>query len=257
MDKSGVAAGASGIACGVIRNNYFQPAMQELMAACVEIWESDPEGLSYHGSGYVALGPPAQEEELAEVFERQQQIGYPSELHTGEDEVVGPHAGPVRRLARGGSDGLPPRASRRLRLQPRVDARSGRQGSSGRRIHSRGGRGHWLLDRRLGSRGPRRDECRRDPGRPGRRRRRPLDRLALGDARPARPHRRSPAGRLGGARFADVDVLVPAGGRGGAPALDARDRRPARVAGAARRLTPPPDRRRREAGHRSSPGAST
>ena len=88
VDKSEVAAGASGIACGVIRNNYFQPAMQELMAACVEIWESDPAGLSYHGSGYVALGPPAQGEELAEVFERQQQIGYPSELHTGEDEVA-------------------------------------------------------------------------------------------------------------------------------------------------------------------------
>jgi glycine/D-amino acid oxidase-like deaminating enzyme len=88
VDKSAVAAGASGIACGVIRNNYFQPAMQELMAACVEIWESDPEALSYHGSGYIALGPPAQEEELAEVFERQQQIGYPSELHTGDEEVA-------------------------------------------------------------------------------------------------------------------------------------------------------------------------
>ena len=88
VDKAGVAAGASGIACGVIRNNYFQPAMQELMAACVEIWESDPEALSYHGSGYVALGPPAQEAELSEVFERQQRIGYPSELYTGEDEVA-------------------------------------------------------------------------------------------------------------------------------------------------------------------------
>ena len=43
VDKTGVAAGASGIACGVVRNNYFQPAMEELMAACVEIWESDPE----------------------------------------------------------------------------------------------------------------------------------------------------------------------------------------------------------------------
>jgi len=38
VDKTDVAAGASGIACGVIRNNYFQPAMQELMAACVEVW---------------------------------------------------------------------------------------------------------------------------------------------------------------------------------------------------------------------------
>ena len=50
VDKTGVAAGASGIACGVVRNNYFQPAMSELMAACVEIWESDPETLNYHGS---------------------------------------------------------------------------------------------------------------------------------------------------------------------------------------------------------------
>ena len=88
VDKAGVASGASGIACGVIRNNYFQPAMQELMAACVEIWESDPDALSYHGSGYVALGPPAQEDELSEVFDRQQLIGYPSELHVGEDEVA-------------------------------------------------------------------------------------------------------------------------------------------------------------------------
>src|SRR3954469_14401645 len=68
LDKTGVAAGASGIARGVIRNNYFQPAMSELMAACVEIWESDPEALHYHGSGYVALGTPSREPHLIEVF---------------------------------------------------------------------------------------------------------------------------------------------------------------------------------------------
>ena len=88
VDKTDVAAGASGIACGVIRNNYFQPAMSELMAACVEVWESDPEALHYHGSGYIALGPPAQEGDLVEVFGRQQRIGYPSELYVGEDEVA-------------------------------------------------------------------------------------------------------------------------------------------------------------------------
>src|SRR2546421_4244293 len=64
VDKTGVAAGASGIACGVVRNNYFQPAMCDLMAACVEVWESDPATLSYHGNGYIALGPPAQESDL-------------------------------------------------------------------------------------------------------------------------------------------------------------------------------------------------
>jgi glycine/D-amino acid oxidase-like deaminating enzyme len=88
VDKTSVAAGASGIACGVIRNNYFQPAMQELMAACVEIWESDPETLAYHGSGYIALGDGAQEDDLTTVFERQQRIGYDSELIMGEAEVA-------------------------------------------------------------------------------------------------------------------------------------------------------------------------
>ena len=51
LDKTGLAAGASGIACGVIRNNYFQPAMRKLMAHSVEIWESDPQALHYHPVG--------------------------------------------------------------------------------------------------------------------------------------------------------------------------------------------------------------
>ena len=88
VDKSGVAAGASGIACGVVRNNYFQPAMAELMAACVDIWESDPEAFHYHGSGYIALGPASQEPDLVEVHERHRRIGYDSELITGEAAVA-------------------------------------------------------------------------------------------------------------------------------------------------------------------------
>ena len=88
VDKAGVAAGASGIACGVVRNNYFQPAMSELMAACVDIWESDPEAFHYHGTGYIALGPPSQETDLVEVHERHKRIGYDFELITGEADVA-------------------------------------------------------------------------------------------------------------------------------------------------------------------------
>ena len=72
----------------MVRNNYFQPAMSELMAACVEIWESDPETLHYHGSGYIALGDGAQEDDLTTVHERQQRIGYESDLILGEAEVA-------------------------------------------------------------------------------------------------------------------------------------------------------------------------
>jgi glycine/D-amino acid oxidase-like deaminating enzyme len=87
VDKTGVGAGASGIACGVVRNNYYQPAMSELMAVNVEVWEQDPQAFSYHPVGYMALGAERQVGDLTEVHERQQRIGYPSDLIVGEDEV--------------------------------------------------------------------------------------------------------------------------------------------------------------------------
>src|SRR5437868_2972376 len=87
VDKTAIGAGASGIACGVVRNNYFQPAMSELMAANVEVWEQDPAAFSYHPVGYVALGCSSQVSDLTAVYERQQRIGYPSELIVGADEV--------------------------------------------------------------------------------------------------------------------------------------------------------------------------
>jgi glycine/D-amino acid oxidase-like deaminating enzyme len=87
LDKTGPGAGASGIACGVVRNNYFQPAMSELMQACVEVWESDPEAFHYNPVGYIALGAGVQEPDLVAVYERQQRIGYRSELILGEAGV--------------------------------------------------------------------------------------------------------------------------------------------------------------------------
>jgi methylglutamate dehydrogenase subunit A len=87
IDKTGVGAGASGIACGVIRNNYFQPAMCELMAANVEVWEQDPEAFSFHPVGYMALGAERQIDDLTEVHARHESIGYPSDLVVGEREV--------------------------------------------------------------------------------------------------------------------------------------------------------------------------
>jgi methylglutamate dehydrogenase subunit A len=84
VDKTGVAAGASGIACGVVRNNYFQPAMRELMAHSVEVWESDPKAYSYHPVGYMQISPEAMHEGCASIYEQQQAIGYDSVFVEGE-----------------------------------------------------------------------------------------------------------------------------------------------------------------------------
>jgi glycine/D-amino acid oxidase-like deaminating enzyme len=87
LEKSEPGAGASGIACGVVRNNYFQPAMSELMQACVEVWESDPDAYAFNSVGYIAVGPPVQESDLAATFERQERIGYRSDFIAGAAEV--------------------------------------------------------------------------------------------------------------------------------------------------------------------------
>ncbi len=85
LDKSGIASGASGIACGVVRNNYFQPAMRRLMAHSVDVWETDPEGLSYHPVGYMQISCEAMREDVRTIFEQQQEIGYESVFIEGEN----------------------------------------------------------------------------------------------------------------------------------------------------------------------------
>ena len=83
IDKTGVGAGASGVACGVIRNNYFQPAMRELMAHSVGVWDSDPEAFSYHPVGYLQIAPESMRADVGQIYTEQRAIGYESELIDG------------------------------------------------------------------------------------------------------------------------------------------------------------------------------
>ena len=88
VDKNSIASGASGVACGVVRNNYFQPAMRELMAHSVEVWESDPEMFHYHPVGYMQISPKVMEEDVASIHEQQKAIGYESTFVQGEKESL-------------------------------------------------------------------------------------------------------------------------------------------------------------------------
>src|ERR1700733_11258890 len=80
LDKTGIGAGASGIACGVVRNNYYQPAMRELMAHSVAVWESDAATYSYHPVGYMQISPEVMHAQVHTIFEQQRAIGYESEF---------------------------------------------------------------------------------------------------------------------------------------------------------------------------------
>jgi len=88
VDKTGLCAGATGIACGVIRNNYFQPAMRELMAHSVKVWESDPETYSYHPVGYMQISSESMHEDVASIYQQQQAIDYESIFIEGADDCT-------------------------------------------------------------------------------------------------------------------------------------------------------------------------
>ena len=193
VDKTGPGAGASGIACGVVRNNYFQPAMSELMQACVEVWESDPVAYAYNPVGYIALGPERQDADLTAVYERHQRIGYDSELILGEAEVDA-H---MKELfpdwrAKNVTVCLHEKQGGFAFNLDSVAGLVGKCESEGVTITS-GRRGHRL---RLAER-PRRDRGRDrsgdDRGRARRRRPRPVGQALLGPARPADGARRQDA----------------------------------------------------------------
>jgi glycine/D-amino acid oxidase-like deaminating enzyme len=86
LDKTRPGAGATGIACGVVRNNYFQPAMRELMAHSVSVWEEDPENYGYHPVGYMQISCESMRADVATIAAQQAAIDYPSRFVEGEAE---------------------------------------------------------------------------------------------------------------------------------------------------------------------------
>ncbi|MCP4415600.1 MAG: FAD-binding oxidoreductase, partial [Chloroflexi bacterium] len=87
VDKTAVAAGASGIACGVIRSFYYQPAMGQVMNVSLDVWESDPEAFHFNQCGYIAVVPEPQDDDVVSIYERQLREGYASTLVQGEQKV--------------------------------------------------------------------------------------------------------------------------------------------------------------------------
>ena len=87
IEKGSIAAGASGVACGNVRCNYYQEPMTNLMIHCMDIWESDPDFFAYNSVGYLTASFEPMRAGLEEIYARHQTLGYPSTLVTGEKEV--------------------------------------------------------------------------------------------------------------------------------------------------------------------------
>ena len=105
-----------------MRNNYYQPAMRELMAHSVEVWESDPKAYSYHPVGYMQIRPEVMHEQVRTIYEQQKTIGYPSIFVEGEKDSMKYMKGLFDDWQAKGITSRAAREEGRLRQQYRLDA---------------------------------------------------------------------------------------------------------------------------------------
>ena len=85
IDKQGPGAGATGLACGCVRNLYMTNPLHAILRESVGVWESDPVNLGFQQVGYVSVGEANQEEDYVRLHKSQNDNGYPSDLYAGKD----------------------------------------------------------------------------------------------------------------------------------------------------------------------------
>jgi glycine/D-amino acid oxidase-like deaminating enzyme len=85
IDKQGPGAGATGLACGCVRNMYMTKPLHGILRESVKVWASDPVNFGFQQVGYVSVGEENQEADYIEIHTSQNDQGYPSDLYLGED----------------------------------------------------------------------------------------------------------------------------------------------------------------------------
>lgn len=85
IDKQGPGAGATGLACGCVRNFYMTGPLHAILRESVAVWESDPVNFGFQQVGYVSVGEANQEADYVKLHQSQQDSGYPSDLYIGAE----------------------------------------------------------------------------------------------------------------------------------------------------------------------------
>ena len=86
LEKTKVADGASGVACGIVRNNYYQPAMRRLMDHSIKVWNANADALTFKPVGYMQINSELMREGMSEVYEQQKEINFESTFIEGKDD---------------------------------------------------------------------------------------------------------------------------------------------------------------------------
>ncbi|MBI3709995.1 MAG: FAD-binding oxidoreductase [Proteobacteria bacterium] len=85
LDKTGPGAGASGIACGCVRNLYMTEPLHAILRHSVDVWTYDPVAFGFQQVGYVSAGEANQAADYERLHASQQRANYPSDLYQGKE----------------------------------------------------------------------------------------------------------------------------------------------------------------------------
>ena len=85
LDKSQPGAGATGIACGCVRNFYMTEPLHAILRHSVDVWNYDPVLLGFQQVGYVSCGEENQIEDYERIHKSQNSVDYTSDMYVGQE----------------------------------------------------------------------------------------------------------------------------------------------------------------------------
>ena len=85
LDKTGPGAGATGIACGIVRSFYMTEAMHPLLRHSVDVWNYDPVAFGFQQVGFLSCGESNQIADYERIHASQKSVGYTSDLYVGQE----------------------------------------------------------------------------------------------------------------------------------------------------------------------------
>jgi len=85
LDKTGPGAGATGIACGCVRNLYMTEPLHAILRHSADVWMEDPVRFGFQQVGYISAGEANQVADYEKMVANHNAVGYRTDLYVGQE----------------------------------------------------------------------------------------------------------------------------------------------------------------------------
>ncbi len=85
LEKTAPGAGATGIACGCVRNLYMTDPLHAIVRHSVDVWNYDPVLFGFQQVGYISCGEENQIADYEKILNSQAEVGYTSDMYVGPE----------------------------------------------------------------------------------------------------------------------------------------------------------------------------